>query len=75
MKINFRKVAMYTDVRVEVNDTTIDLGFHNDEQRKELLKSVQEQIIAELTSDDREWWMESIADEVARMGYNLVEDE
>jgi hypothetical protein len=51
------------------------LGFHNDEQRKELLKSVQEQIIAELTSDDKEWWMKSIADEVARMGYNLVEDE
>jgi hypothetical protein len=75
MKIKLRKVAMYTDVKVEVNDTTVELGFHNGDERKELLKSLQEQIIAELTSDDKEWWIESITDEVARMGYGLVEDE
>jgi hypothetical protein len=75
MKLKLRKVAMYTDVQVEVNDTTIDLGFHNEEDRRALLKSLQEQIIAELTIHDKTWWIDSIADEVVRMDYRLEEDE
>lgn len=75
MKLNFRKVAMYTNVEVKTEDVTIDLGIHDSKERIKLLKSLQDQIIAELTSEDCDWWIESVADEVVRMGYELKEDE
>jgi len=42
MEINIRKIDKYYDVNISYNDTTIDLGFLNSNERDELADVLKE---------------------------------
>jgi hypothetical protein len=40
-----------------------------------LLAELQQEVVNILSSDDYNWWIEAIKDEVERAGYKLVKEE
>lgn len=74
MNINIRNVYDNIDVNVEIGNTKIDLGFMGKDERQDFLKSLHRTVIDELTSEDHEWWLDEIKDEINRSGYKLEEE-